>query len=108
VCTTWGVDNERYYLVDLYRERRDYPDLRRKAPDLAQLHRADTILIEDKASGSQLIQDLKEDRLFGVTPYSPPPGTDKIMRRYAQTALFENGRVLMPRIMACRFPQRAH
>src|SRR5271169_3579906 len=97
VCTTWGVDNERYYLVDLYRERLNYPDLRRKARELAQLHRADTILIEDKASGTQLIQDLKDDRLFGVTPYSPPPGTDKIMRLYAQTAMFENGRVLMPR-----------
>jgi predicted phage terminase large subunit-like protein len=97
VCTTWGVANERYYLLDLYRERLNYPDLRRKAPELAQLHRADTILIEDKASGTQLIQDLKDDRLFAVTPYSPPPGTDKIMRLYAQTALFENGRVLMPR-----------
>jgi predicted phage terminase large subunit-like protein len=32
-----------------------------------------------------------------VTPYSPPPGTDKIMRLYAQTAMFENGRVLIPR-----------
>jgi phage terminase large subunit-like protein len=32
-----------------------------------------------------------------VTPYSPPPGTDKIMRLYAETAMFENGRVLIPR-----------
>ena len=40
---------------------------------------------------------MKDDRLFGVTPYSAPSGTDKIMRLYAQTAMFENGRVLMPR-----------
>jgi predicted phage terminase large subunit-like protein len=97
VCTTWGVDNECYYLLHVYRARLDYPDLRPKARELAQLHRADTILIEDKASGTQLIQDLKDDHVFAVTPYSPPPGTDKIMRLYAQTALFENGRVLMPR-----------
>jgi hypothetical protein len=28
VCTTWGVDDERYYLLDLYRARLNYPDLR--------------------------------------------------------------------------------
>jgi len=97
VCTTWGVNDEDYYLLDVYRERLDYPHLKRKARDLAQLRNADTVLIEDKASGTQLIQDLKDDQVFGVTPYEPPPGTDKIMRLYAQTAVFENGRVLMPR-----------
>src|SRR5260370_12988568 len=97
VCTIWGVHDKNYYLLDLYRGRINYPDLKRKVRELAQLQRADTILIEDKASGTQLIQDLKEDRVFAVRPYSPPPGTDKIMRLYAQTAMFENGRVLLPR-----------
>src|SRR5271170_6553224 len=97
VCTTWGVNDEQYYLLDLYRDRLNYPDLKRKARELAQRHRADTVLIEDRASGTQLIQDLKADHLLGVTPYSPPTGTDKIMRLYAQTGLIENGRVLMPR-----------
>jgi predicted phage terminase large subunit-like protein len=97
VCTTWGVHDKDYYLLDLYRGRLNYPDPKRKARELAQRHRADTILIEDKASGTQLIQDLKEEHMFAVTPYSPPPGTDKIMRLYAQTSMFENGRVLLPR-----------
>jgi len=97
VCTTWGVHDEYYYLLELCRERLDYPDLKRRARELAQLYRADTVLIDDKASGTQLIQDLKNEYVFSVTPYSPPPGTDKIMRLYAQTAVFENGRVLMPR-----------
>jgi predicted phage terminase large subunit-like protein len=97
VCTTWGVDDKYYYLLDVYRERLNYPDLKRKARELAQLHRADTILIEDKASGTQLIQDLNDDHVLAVTPYSPPPGTDKIMRLYAQTTMFENGHVLLPR-----------
>lgn len=96
-CTTWGVSDEYYYLLDVYRERLNYPDLKRKARELAQLHHADTILVEDKASGTQLIQDLKDDCVFAVTPYAPPTGTDKILRLYAQTAVFENGRVLMPR-----------
>lgn len=97
VCTTWAVADERYYLLDVYRERLNYPDLKRKARELANLHRAETVLIEDKASGTQLIQDLKEDGLSGVEGYSPPAGTDKLMRLYAQTATFENGQVLLPR-----------
>jgi len=95
-CTTWGVFDNRYFLLDVYRERLDYPDLKRKARELAELHRADTLLIEDKAAGTQLIQELKDEGLFAVEPFSPPPGTDKILRLYAQTALFENGRVLLP------------
>jgi hypothetical protein len=47
VCTTWGVNDERYYLLDVYRERLNYPDLRRKAIELARLHKPYTILIED-------------------------------------------------------------
>jgi predicted phage terminase large subunit-like protein len=55
------------------------------------------ILIEDRASGTQLIQDLQAEGLMGVIAYGPPAGTDKLMRLHAQTALFENGNVLLPR-----------
>lgn len=34
--------------------------------------------------------------MWGVTAYVPPPGTDKIMRLHAQTAMFENGFVFLP------------
>jgi predicted phage terminase large subunit-like protein len=65
--------------------------------ELAYLHGVNNILIEDKASGTQLIQDLQAEHLFGITPYAPPSGTDKIMRLHAQTAWFENGFVSLPR-----------
>jgi predicted phage terminase large subunit-like protein len=55
-------------------------------------------VIEDKASGTQLIQDLRFEGLLGITEYKPPPGTDKIMRMHAQTAMFENGLVFLPRM----------
>lgn len=97
VCTTWGVFDKRYFLLDVYRERLDYPELKRKARELAELHRVDRLLIEDKAAGTQLIQELKAEGVFAVEPFAPPAGTDKILRLYAQTALFENGRVLLPR-----------
>ena len=96
VCTTWGVHDEWYYLIDVYRERLNYPDLKRKVKELAGRHNAPTIVIEDKASGTQLLQDLKAEGLLWITPYEPPPGNDKIMRLHAQTPAFENGRVLLP------------
>jgi predicted phage terminase large subunit-like protein len=97
VCTTWGTHENRYYLLDVFRRRLDYPDLKRKVRELAKRDRPNKILIEDKASGTQLIQDLKADGVYAVTSYQPPAGTDKIMRLHAQTAVFENGQVLLPR-----------
>ncbi len=96
VCTTWGVYDRRYYLLDVFRERLDYPTLKRKVIELSNKHQPRTVLIEDKASGTQLIQDLRSDGHHRVKPYPPPPQTDKIMRLHAQTATFESGRVLLP------------
>ena len=97
VCTTWGVRDRQFYLLDVFRKRLNYPELKRAARDLAERHNANTILIEDKASGTPLIQDLQSDSIFGIKPYEPPAGTDKIMRLHLQTALFENGHVWLPR-----------
>jgi predicted phage terminase large subunit-like protein len=99
VCTTWGVRDKRFYLLDVYRKRLNYPELKRKVVDLAKHHHATTILIEDKASGTQLIQDLRAE-MYGIMPYEPPPSTDKIMRLHAQTAVFENGFVFLPKSAA--------
>jgi len=52
------------------------------------------VLIEDKASGTQLIQELIVDGCYAVTRYKPE--CDKIMRLHAQTALIENGFVWIP------------
>jgi hypothetical protein len=58
------------------------------------------VLIEDKASGTQLIQELVAEGLHAVTRYQPQ--ADKVMRMYAQTAVpgldpgIENGFVHVP------------
>ena len=96
VCTTWGVYNGRYYLLDVYRRQLNYPELKRKVVELAERNKPRQVLIEDKASGTQLIQELKSSGLYRVTSYDPPPGTDKILRLHAQSAAFEAGRVLLP------------
>jgi hypothetical protein len=50
---------------------------------------ANEVLIEDKASGTQLIQELIADGCYGVTRYQPT--TDKIMRLNSQTGVIESG-----------------
>ena len=55
---------------------------------------ATEVLVEDKASGTQLIQELIADGCHGVTRYQPD--CDKIMRMHAQTAMIENGFVSIP------------
>jgi predicted phage terminase large subunit-like protein len=97
VCTTWGVFDAHYYLLDVFRKRVNYPDLKRAVVKLARQYDADSIVIEDKASGTQLIQELQhEGAMYGIRPYEPPPGSDKVLRLHTQTALFESGRVLLP------------
>lgn len=97
VCTTWGRWNGQVYLLDVFRARLNYPDLKRKVKELARRFNARVILIEDKASGTQLIQDLQAEHVRGITAYVPVSGTDKIMRLHTQTHWFENGKVLLPR-----------
>jgi predicted phage terminase large subunit-like protein len=94
VCTTWGIKGKHLFLLSVFRRRLEYPALKRAVREQQNLFQASVVLIEDKASGTQLIQELIADGSHGVTRYQPT--TDKIMRLHAQTALIENGFVYIP------------
>ena len=79
----------------MLRKRMEYPELKRAVREQWQSHRATVVLIEDKASGTQLIQELIAEGLSAITRYLPEH--DKVMRLYAQTATIENGFVYLPR-----------
>jgi predicted phage terminase large subunit-like protein len=95
VCTTWGIISGRIYLLHVLRKRMEYPDLKRAVRAQAELHQATVILIEDRASGTQLIQEGIAEGIYAITRYVPEG--DKQMRLYAQTATIENGFVYLPR-----------
>ena len=99
VCTTWGKLGNKFYLLHVFRKRLDYPDLKRSVRELAARFKAKSVVIEDKASGIQLIQELKREGMYGLTAYEPSD-RDKVMRLHAQTAAIEDGRVLLPRAAA--------
>jgi len=96
VCTTWGVhDRHTYYLLDVFRARLDFPALKKAAIEQQEKHNATMVLVEDKASGTQLIQELQNEG-YPAKAADTPPGSDKIVRLYAQMAVFESGQVLLP------------
>jgi phage terminase large subunit-like protein len=84
VCTTWGLHEQKYYLLDVYRKRLTFPQLKRAVIELNQKHKPQKLVIEDKASGTALIQELESEGLFGIDAYQPQPGSDKYMRIAAQ------------------------
>src|SRR5262249_52500884 len=69
VCTTWGCKRNKLYLLHVLRRRLGYPDLKRSIQEQADRYHPTNILIEDKASGTQLIQDLVREGLYHVTRY---------------------------------------
>jgi predicted phage terminase large subunit-like protein len=94
VCTTWGVKGKHLFLLAVFRKRLEFPELKRAVLEQQRLFGANVVLIEDQASGTQLIQDLIADGCHSVT--RGKPSGDKTMRMHAQTAAIENGFVHIP------------
>ena len=96
-CTTWGVFSygSRYNIMLLHRwrDRVNYPTLRKAARELFEEFAPDAVLIEKKASGQSLIQDLRQMGIPTI-PYSPD--RDKVARAHAASALLESGLVWYP------------
>jgi predicted phage terminase large subunit-like protein len=95
VCTTWGIKDGQLFLLDAFRDKLEFPALKRKVQELAKLHGASIVLIEDKASGTSLIQELRAAGLSQVQA-APSLDGDKIMRLRVQTAKIEGGFVHFP------------
>ena len=94
VCTTWGLSQKHIYLLDVFCKRVDYPGLKRAVQELATTFHPKTVLIEDKASGTPLIQELRHEGLYAVKSYLPK--MDKIMRFHSVYSTVENGFVHLP------------
>lgn len=98
VMIVCGLDtNGDIYIVDLVRDRFEFPELKRKMIMLNNQWRGRGlrgIYIEDKASGQSLIQELKRESGVSVIPYKI--SSDKVSRLNAVLPLIEGGRVFLP------------
>ena len=97
VCVTAVVDGNDIYVLDVFRRQLNFPDLLRQVQMQAERHSADLLLVEDAASGQQLIQMLLNSPVPGLPrPIARKPENDKITRMCAGCALIEAGGLVLP------------
>lgn len=88
----------RYYILDVWRRRVEFGELVAQVRSSCIHHRVDRLLIEDAASGQQLIQVLRDEPAPGVPlPIRITPVGDKIVRFEAQASRIEAGQIVLPR-----------
>ena len=89
------MDVEQIILLDAKRMRLDFPELKKLAWDEYKYWEPDCVLIEAKASGTPLTQELRRMGI-PVTAYTPSRGQDKIARMNSVAPIFESGMVWAP------------
>ena len=107
VIQTWGIfyapeqshsgmetNEAQLILLGNLRGRYEYPELRRMAQMSYDEHKPDVCIIEKKASGQSLIQDMRRG---GLPVLEYMPDRDKVARVYAATPSMEAGRVWFPK-----------
>jgi predicted phage terminase large subunit-like protein len=99
--TTWGVfypdegDEAAIILLDAEKGRWEFPELKDAAMRLYEEFEPDMVLIEQKASGTPLTQDLRKMGI-PVSGFTPGRGADKFSRMNACSPVFESGMVYAP------------
>jgi len=107
--TTWGVfypegkigeemytgNDAHLILIDCIKERFDFPELKAEALRLYEFWQPDTVIIEAKASGLPLVQELRRVGI-PVNTFSPGKGQDKIARLNSVSPIFQDGRIWSP------------
>jgi predicted phage terminase large subunit-like protein len=107
-CTTWGVfflnedpNNPNIILLDAFQKRMEFPELKEKARAHYLEWEPDDCIIEAKAAGASLIQELNQQGDIFVRGYTPSRGTrqqsnDKIARMNSVSPIFQGGKVWAP------------
>jgi predicted phage terminase large subunit-like protein len=93
VGTAWQVQGDNCYLIDLVRGRFDFAELKRAVIRQRAQWPDAHILIEDKGSGTSLIQELRREQ---VNTIAISPENDKVTRLFATQPRFESGSVHFP------------
>ena len=113
-CTIWGVfyrddDGNDYevrkedrgkpqahiVMLNAFRDRLEFPELKRLVLEQYKEWQPDGVIIEKKASGAPLIYELRSMGI-PVQEFTPTKGNDKISRLNAVSDIFASGRVWVP------------
>ncbi|MBQ4874965.1 MAG: phage terminase large subunit [Rickettsiaceae bacterium H1] len=94
-CITYAFINGKIYITEVFRGRINYPQLKLKVKELATKYNARKILIEEKACGIQLLQELNNSNDFSpVIGIKPKIG--KIDRLQKVLPLIEGKKIALP------------
>lgn len=94
-CLTFAEHAGEAYLLEACVVRMEYPELKKLIVTKAEQYQPQAVLMEDKSSGQQLLQDLKRDSWLPLIAVQPRG--DKITRFAGVSALIEAGRLHLPR-----------
>lgn len=100
--TRWGIfwheQRQRYCIMalGLWFDRVGYDELRQKVKDDDKRHDPDAHLIEKKATGITLIQDMRRASPGRIRSYSPGKGEDKISRAHSVSPMLQAAQVYVP------------
>jgi len=92
VCSTWYIKEEKYYLVDIFREKTSFIELKNAAKACYLKYKPDIILVEGKSSGLALFDELV-DQNYPVHKINPKD--DKISKLIQVLSFFENKKVIL-------------
>lgn len=94
VCATWGWTQTGIYLLDLWRNKVEAPDLEVAARSNYNKWNPSAVVIEDKSAGSSLIQSLRRSTTMPILAFEPRG--DKAVRAIAATPMIESGNCHLP------------
>ncbi|ABD46193.1 phage terminase large subunit [Neorickettsia sennetsu] len=94
VCITFARSKTAFYVLDVYREKLDYPEIKRAIVENAEKWKANYVLIENKSSGQALVQELRSSTALPIV--SVTPVRKKIERLYSVVSIFESGKFYLP------------
>ena len=92
VCSTWGRVDDKFYLLDVFRCRLTYPELKKHVCIMFSRWNAEIVLVEDQSSGQQIIQELQAE----LPLVAFRSRLSKIDRFMSVLGVIEDGRVFLP------------
>lgn len=97
VCLTIGKLRDQIYILNIFRDKLDFPELKDMMVTLAAEYKATFIGVEDKASGQSLIQEMANNSNLPVKPEPIKVSTDKESRANAITPYMRDKKLIMPK-----------
>jgi len=95
VCITFFYKNHKIYVLNVWRKKVEYPELRQAVLGMYASYSPHEIIVEDKASGQSLVQEMSRDLSLPIKAITPKTG-DKFIRAQAVAPTVEAGACYLP------------